>query len=137
MGISKGMAEFLISLGMGIAELFDYKLKVVLDKHEISIEVVNPDEIEDVAYEKDHYVNGNLFIDGYSNPIKPVLDKAEDKLELISSDRYKDYMRQDLVKNLIKSTEGTGGKNTLLLLAVVFSSITMVMMAGFFLMLFM
>lgn len=104
------------------------ELAVELSEHSIEIEMEKPDE-DTRAWDPDLYSNGNVFVQGYANPIKPrvqynqaleepstidvtegdgegVQDDTDDTddgphLELISSGRYRDYMRQDLISQLL------------------------------------
>lgn len=108
----------LIGLGETLAYFGGNKLKITLDEHQIDIDVVNPLDVEDVAYDTNHYVNGNIFIDGYSNPVKHKFDEAEEEVELVSSMRYKPYMNNKLLEDLIKSTEGRKGDALFMMMAV-------------------
>ena len=122
MGVSRAFSNFLLGLADGIASFGGYDLEIVVDDHEIEFSFVDSEDLDRRAYDGDHYVNGNIFRDGYANPIKPVLDDAEDEVELIRSDRYKDYMNQKLVREMVKATEGRQGGN-ILLLVTAFASI--------------
>jgi hypothetical protein len=83
------------------------------------------------AWDDSLYKRGNLFVDGYANPIKPKVrynkdlenpntidvqegdtpddrepeDDSTNHLELISSPRYREYMRQDLISQLLNPQE--------------------------------
>lgn len=104
----------------------DIKLRVMLGEHNIQHEYVNPDseeEQEERAWDDD-YANGCMFVDGYSNsihhsegwdfpddypdPLKKKLreEAPRNKVKLIGKDRYKDYMQQDLVSQLVGASAG-------------------------------
>lgn len=100
--------NLLVGLVDGLTRLLGYRLMVVLDDHQIDVKVIAPDSSDEIAYDDNHYVNGNIFLKGYANPIKLKLDKAKKEVALISSERYKYFMRMNLVKDIIRSTEGGG-----------------------------
>lgn len=110
------------------ASALGLQLKVEASDHSLSVEYTAPDK-DNRAWDADLYRNGNLFVAGYANPIKPRVNH-NDKLEnpdtievtegdaetdtddddsphvsLISSSRYRDYMRQDLVSQLLTPQE--------------------------------
>lgn len=99
------------------------ELAVELSDHSINVRMVETDT-EQRAWDDNLYRYGNVFIDGYANPIKPSVEyneeledpdtvdveegSAEDSdshVELISSPRYRDYMRQDLIGQLLNPRE--------------------------------
>ena len=106
------------------------KRKIELSDHSIEIELSNPDK-DKRAWDTNLYRNGNVFVSGYANPIKPSVehnpqletkdtvtvehgdvdgDETEDTdetkhISLISSSRYRDYMRQDLISQLLTPQE--------------------------------
>jgi len=91
------------SLGEVMAKLGSYKRKVTLTPHKIKHEYVNPDE-SDLAWDDELYVNGNVFAENRANPVRLQTDSGE----FISSERYKSFMKNKLVKELIRTTESEG-----------------------------
>lgn len=89
------------------------ELTVTLSNHDIKLGSDNPSSTEKV-WEDDLYVEGNVYLDGYANPVKPDVpvteyDIEDDDLDLISTDRYKHNLISDLRDALIEEgTEGSG-----------------------------
>jgi hypothetical protein len=106
-------------------ELLGYQLAVEVSDHSIDIQLEKPNH-EQRAWDTNLYSDGNLFVEGYANPIKPRVEYNEDlenpdtidvedgdpdehtqdfeserHVELISSPRYRDYMRQDLISQIL------------------------------------
>ncbi len=93
------------NFGKIIAKFGSLKRKVTLTPHKIKHEYVDPEDLEgELAWDDEMYVNGNIFPKNKSNPVK--LDTGS--CEWISSKRYKDYMKNKLVRSLIKTTEEGG-----------------------------
>lgn len=117
----------------GTARALGLETKVELSDHSIKVEYALPN-IDTRAWDSNLYRNGNVFVDGYANPIKPTVNYHEDlenpdtidveegesgeeddnsesdeddgpHVSLISSPRYRDYMRQDLVSQLLTPNE--------------------------------
>lgn len=107
------------------------KRKVEISDHSVTVEWTTPDQ-DSRAWDLDLFKRTNVFVRGYANPIKPVVDYheqlenpdtvdvegsdvADDEtggedddgphVSLISSARYRDYMRQDLVSQLLTPQE--------------------------------
>lgn len=103
------------------------ELAVEVSDHSIKTEMEVPDNSER-AWDRDLYKHGNLFVASYANPIKPSVNhnpdldtpdeidveegnqkegkvktetESESHVELISSGRYREYMRQDLISQLL------------------------------------
>ena len=127
MPIRETIANTLVQSGRSIGESVGLELAVELSEHSIELELEKPDE-DTRAWDPSMYSGGNVFVEGYANPIKPRVnyhqeletpdtidveegnkeseeseEKSEDEphLELISSGRYRDYMRQDLISQLL------------------------------------
>jgi hypothetical protein len=120
--IREFIANSLISAGRMLGQTTGLQLAVELSEHSITIEMEQPDE-SNRAWDTSLYKHGNVFLDGYANPIKPAVDQQTglenpDHVEegesdsegdgsdgphtqLISSGRYRDYMRQDLISQLL------------------------------------
>jgi len=115
-----------LSVNEGIARVLGLQFKVELSDHSIDVEFAKPDKDES-AWDTNMYRNGNVFVAGYANPIKPVVNEhakfsepntvdvdeggepeneSDDiHVSMISSSRYRDYMRQDLVSQLLTPQE--------------------------------
>jgi len=133
MGFRTWLANALINAGITIGKSTGLKKKVELSQHTISIGMADADQ-DTRAWDHDLYKSGNVFMQGYANPIKPRVrqntglenpdtvdveegetdtDTDQPQLEdgesqsdsphvqLITSSRYRDYMRQDLISQLL------------------------------------
>lgn len=124
--IRDSIANGFISAGRTLGQILGLQLAVEVSDHsiELSMEHVEKDTR---AWDTNLYKNGNLFIKGYANPVKLRLeqneglenpdtvdvedgdteaDTADDSEEdheaaVIASSRYRDYMRQDLISQLL------------------------------------
>lgn len=111
----------------GTASALGLQLKVEASDHSLNVSYTQPDQ-DTRAWDSNLYRNGNLFVKGYANPIKPRVvhndqlenpdtidveegdavdtsDGDDQHVSLISSSRYRDYMRQDLVSQLLTPQE--------------------------------
>lgn len=101
------MANWTDSLGEVFAKFGSLKRKVTLTPHKIKHRYVIPEDLDgELAWDDEMYVNGNIFFKNRANPVK--LESISDSCEWISSERYKDYMKNKLVRSLIKTTEDEG-----------------------------
>lgn len=103
------------------------ELAVTISDHSIDAHMVETSK-ENLAWDDNLYRHGNVFVKGYANPVKPVVnhnkelenpdtveleegdgdtdsDVDDTHVELISSPRYRDYMRQDLISQLLNPRE--------------------------------
>lgn len=121
------IANWFVSTGRSLGSTFGLQTAVVLSDHSIKVRMESPDK-DTRAWDTNLYGNGNVFVEGYANPIKPRVeyheqlenpntvevtegdtddteaseDDADDThVQLISSGRYRDYMRQDLISQLL------------------------------------
>lgn len=123
MNWTRWMWSGLRTIADGMAESLGYRRIIKLSEHRIKEEYAKPEDLEgEMAYDESHYVNGNIYIDGHANPVKP--NEVEDKVELISSKRYKDFMQQDLAADIIRATEDEGNLKMLVMLSVIFSMVS-------------
>ena len=126
-------ANWLLRKGRNLGNRLGYELAVDVSDHSIEIQMVRPNK-DKRAWDHNLYTRGNLFCQGYANPIKPkvhynqTLDDPDTvdvvmgdggveldeeiaekddgpHIELISSPRYRDYMRQDLISQLLTPQE--------------------------------
>jgi hypothetical protein len=125
MSIRTTIANTLISTGRSLGRSGDAELAVDVSDHSISVAMEEPDKTQR-AWDSNLYRRGNLFIDGYANPVKPSVqqhkelatpdeakviegqpeddsppDDDEPHVDLIASPRYRAYMRQDLISQLL------------------------------------
>lgn len=131
--LGKRILNFVVSLAVGVAEVLGMKLKVELSEHRINLSLVEPEKLTKRAYDSNHYENGNVFIEGFANPVKVKLDDARDELELIASERYKHFMKMTLLKDLIRSTEGNGWTLEKMVQLLIALTIVNIGLVGFFL----
>jgi hypothetical protein len=96
----------LLNAVRGIARTFGYELKIVLTDHKILLKFDNPDR-EGSCWDKSHWTYGNIFIEGYANPVKPSITE-DDKTEMITSDRYKTFMEQSLIDDMLQASKSKG-----------------------------
>lgn len=129
MGIRESVATFAINLARRFGRALGCELVVELSDHSIETSMEHPDK-EKRAWDSHLYKKGQVFIKGYANPIKPsaqynkelenpdtvdaktsvVADGGEEiedqtHVELISSPRYREYMRQDLISQVLNPRE--------------------------------
>lgn len=122
--------NFTVSLCESVAYAAGFQLRVITSDHSVRIKFVKPDK-DTRAWDTNIFKNANLFVEGYANPIKPTVehnsklenpdtievregepdgendetDGSERDVSLIASSRYRDYMRQDLVSQLLTPKE--------------------------------
>lgn len=124
------IANTMLGIARSTGKLFGLQLAIELSDHSIELSMEHVDKGER-AWDTSLYKSGNVFVKGYSNPIKPRVeyhetlenpntvaadegnedkeDAREDAdtdadgphVQLISSPRYRDYMRQDLISQLL------------------------------------
>lgn len=103
--------EFGIGITRSLGELLGNEIDIVVSDHEIKIEMVNPDEIDSAgrAWDDSHFIDGNIHLEGIANPIKPTLDEDSEEQEVITSERYKTYMKNKLMKDIVAETTDSSG----------------------------
>lgn len=148
-----GLREALGTLAMGVTRSFwratGLELAVKVSDHSIELEMVDPGNTTEVAWDPHLYKNGNLFRQGYANPIKPIVNHSNELSQsdtvsgqvslrgsvtepkdlvsdggeeasaseseegnpntphaaIISSGRYRQYMHQDLISQILNPRE--------------------------------
>lgn len=121
MMFGKKVLNGFLSLIEGMAILLGYKWRIKLDEHKIYPNFINPDN-KARAYDRSHFVNGNIFLRGKASPIKPV--KVDKDVSIIGSSRYKMLMRNKVIGDLIKSQEEEGwSTRKIMLVGVVLTAI--------------
>lgn len=107
------------------------ELAVELSDHSITIKMDHPNK-NNRAWDENLYRKGNVFHSDYANPIKPQVDhnkglknpdevhvqegnstatdggkeeQDQSHVQMISSPRYRDYMTQDLISQLLTPDE--------------------------------
>jgi len=103
----KNMFTLALNMTRALAYTFGYELRVELTDHEIKLNFADPNN-EENCWDETHYVSGNLFIQGYANPIKPEVSDDFSDYELIESERYKSYMRNSLIDDIMKASKKSG-----------------------------
>lgn len=121
MALRTWLGNLLLNLGRKLARADGRELAVDLSDHSIGIKMAKPDT-DELAWDPDLYHRGCVFVDGYANPIKPVVNRnktledpdtidaeqpenEERHVEMISSSRYGDYMKQDLISQILNPKE--------------------------------
>jgi hypothetical protein len=111
-------------MGRFFGRLAGLQLAVEVSDHSINVKMESVDKSER-AWDTDLFKSGNLFVSNYANPIKPRVshnpnletpneveavdgnpdgDTEPDNdrhAQLISSGRYREFMRQDLISQLL------------------------------------
>ena len=98
-----------VSLIRSTARLFNYELKIVLTEHKIKVKFDKPDR-EENCWDDSHWIRGNIFLKGIANPInikKSDVKESED-VEIITSDRYKTFMEQSLIDDMLQASKSDG-----------------------------
>lgn len=115
---------------MGVARSFGRTLgcELVVDASETSLEIsMEKPDTQERAWDSNLYQSGNLFIDGYANPVRPEIVPADDKgqlddvdvtegetdadeseeseVGLIPSHRYQTFMSQQMLSELMNPRE--------------------------------
>lgn len=128
MGVRSWTANALIARGRSIGRSAGCEMQVQLSDHSIETRMVSPDR-DDLAWDDSLYRHGNVFLEGYANPVKPRVDRhkeledgdtasldetahdateadtSDSGAELISSGRYAAFMRQHLIEQLLNPSE--------------------------------
>ena len=111
-------------MGRSVGNMMGCELAVDVSGHSIETKMVPPEPNSQRAWDDDLFVKGNLFVNDYANPVKPVVEHKEgiddpDQVELetsdegessvhtsvISSKRYGLFMMQNLVSELLNPSE--------------------------------
>lgn len=123
MGFRSTLANAFIASGRQLGKLMGLEMAVVVSDHSIEASMEKPDT-DRRAWDTELYKSGNLFVSGYANPIKPRVrenpdlenpntvdveeGEADEEVEeedghaqLITSGRYREFMRQDLISQLL------------------------------------
>lgn len=119
MGLRSSLASFAIKSARGFGQTLGCELVVDISDHSIgtSMEIPNTNSR---AWDDNLFKSGQLYLKDHANPIKPYLVRNEDledpdevdvketkdvdsdnHTRVISSPRYKEYMRQDLISQLL------------------------------------
>lgn len=121
MSLRSSIANWLIARGRKLGRGAGAEMMVSVDDHKINAKMVHPSNQEDKAWDHNLYERGNVFVEGYANPIKPAVEEREDledpdtvdvrvsgdddHIKLISSPRYHKFMQQDLIDSLLTPQE--------------------------------
>lgn len=106
-------STLLVGSMRGMSRMLGNEIAVVITPHKIKLRAVDPDRT-DKSWDESHFVNGNIFFEGFANPFKPQYPDTEEDAEethdidMISSDRYKKFMEQNLISDII--AEGEDGE---------------------------
>jgi len=131
MGVRSYLGNKFIGFGRKLGRGAGYELAVEVSDHDITARMERPDKTER-AWDEDLYKRGNMFVAGYANPIKPSVDynrdledpdtvdvvegdtdadsdgeddTTEEDVQLIASPRYREYMQQDLISQILNPRE--------------------------------
>ncbi len=117
------IASAMLNTARSFGRLLGCQLVVETSQHSLETKMELPNK-EQRAWDENLYKKGQMYYSGYANPIKPAVDydqdlenpdkitaeeseqeKTEGHVELISSSRYREYMRQDLISQLLTPQE--------------------------------
>lgn len=125
------LANKFIGFGRKMGRGDGREIMVDLSEHSIHVQMADPDD-ENLAWDDSLYKYGNVFLEGYANPIKPTVERhdtldkpdraeldagdesgAQDDsadaddghVKLISSARFGEFMRQQLIESLLNPRE--------------------------------
>lgn len=110
------IATFAIDTARQLSQMFGNELAVIVTPHKIKIRMLDPDNTRR-DWDSRMFESGNIFLAGFANPVKPKIPDTEEdakesyEMDMIASERYKDYMEQSLIKDIIR--EGKDDKLTL------------------------
>lgn len=63
---------FGIQLWRTVGQLMSNELVVIVSEHEIKLDMVNPDKVKNRNWDSRLFVSGNIYLEGYANPVKPI-----------------------------------------------------------------
>lgn len=126
MSIRTTIANQLIGVGRKLGRNpGESELKVSVSDHDIKVKMVDTDK-QDHAWDHDLYKSGGIFYRGHANPLKIRLNQKEGMaekdtveleeseqddsdnnthVEVMSSNRYRKFMYQSLIQDLVNPTE--------------------------------
>lgn len=104
--VRERLANFAMSTGMGLGHALGCEETVELSRHSIDLSMRVPGTREGQAWDSQLYKRGNVFVEGYANPIKPApvhtADMAEaDDIWLIEGET--DVSTEDMELGMIPS----------------------------------
>lgn len=121
------LGRYLFDIGRSLAQSDQGELVVDVTDHRLLTSLERPDT-DARAWDPDMFVSGQMFLEGYANPVKPVAvrdedmetmdtadvemaanggeaEEIEDHVKLLSSWRYKEYQDQHLITELVRPEE--------------------------------
>lgn len=103
------LANLFLGIAKAFASLSGRQISIIIDEHDFRIAWRKAKSTDNYAWKK-LYKNGNIFFDGFANPIKilpPNSDSTEkqasshilvDKADFIPSQKYATAMKHDLMR---------------------------------------
>lgn len=103
------IATVMIAFSRSIGKMFGYELAVIISEHSIKLQMVNPDNKVDRAYDDNTFVSGNVFVKDFANPLSiEKISEAYEEQDFITSERYKKFMEQSLIDDIVRSSKDDG-----------------------------
>lgn len=103
------IATAMIAMSRSIGKMFGYELAVIISEHSIKLQMVNPDNKVDRAYDDNTFVSGNIFVKDFANPLSiKKISEAYEEQDFITSERYKKFMEQSLIDDIVRSSKDDG-----------------------------
>lgn len=126
-----GLATWFVRKGRGMGRLFGRELVVEQGEHDLKLSMEKPDN-DARAWDSSMFKRGQVFVEGYSNPVKVSIDhnpgidqkdtvdvtesetgedddeesgESDDRVEVIASPRYQQFMEQELISQLLNPEE--------------------------------
>lgn len=126
MTVRSVLGTWFLNAGRKLGRMFGTQLVVEASNHSLETSMEVPGK-EKRAWDPSMYKRGQMYIHGYANPVKPQVNYNEEltdpdtttlkekiadeeehdnaHTQLISSPRYREYMRQDLISQLLNPRE--------------------------------
>jgi len=98
----------MLSAVRGLMRAFNLQTEIVLTDHKIKIKAVNPTETEKY-WDNNIWTYGNIYLQDFANPIDIRQSVVEDKeYDLITTERYKTFMEQTLIDDMLQASKTDG-----------------------------
>lgn len=117
----------MIGFWRSLGELLGYELDVVISEHKIKLEMVSPEDLDGSGrmWDDSIFTTGNLHLEGIANPIDFEWPDDDSAASIITSERYKTFMEQSLIDDIISEGSDNSGL-TLLHVLVILSTVQFV-----------
>lgn len=98
------VANFFRGIAESWANMRGCERRIIFDENNFRVDYVKP-KSTDSRYWGDHYPWGNIYYKDYANPIKvQESDLDPEKLEVITTEKWKTFMEQDVIRDAFKTS---------------------------------